>query len=402
MKTLFVSPYVPSSVNAIKLASLYFDEVVLYERTLIEVEPVEPVSPGQTEGRGRVRALVSTIDGKLVEAIRPLIDENLVRIESDPPRHLLQLAQRESLRGAFLQAEDLLFKYSEDRTEMMVDLGEGVGVQEIHARLVGPIKMGGRFHIEAVGTYYEGLFVESIDAALRGESVLSSSSVLYKMIERAASGNALKSTRVAEVFPSYAQPRLAIDVLGATLMDSSVLDCGDVLEVRHQLRDELAAFRSELQRLQFDFTKEFGADKVFRDGRAIADARLTPRVREIEGKVKSSRIRVLRRLLEALEKPGAYVPLVGSLFAGVPLEIAIGLSVGLISARVALEALEEHKLVANDGLFYLVKMKELLRYANPTIETCDRLLDEGQEERFERRFAWPEMVEVIPDEELKP
>ena len=401
MKTIFVAPYVPSALNTINLAALYFDEIVLHERWLIEVE-CEPGGFGafaQRQRAGRVRRLIPAIDDTLRAVIKPLIDENVVRIDATPPEFLLKSAQRERLCEAFFQMEDLLYRSTEgDPAAVSFDLVES-GIGEIHSRLVEPLKVGGRFHFQAVSTYYEGLFVEAIDAALRGQAVLSSSPVLYQMIERAVSASALKSPRMEEVFAGYVQPRLAMDILNTTLIDSSTLDCSDVLEARYQLRNELAAFRAEIRKLQFDFTREFGLDKVFREGRAIADARLTPRVREIEGKVRTGRIRALRRLTEALEKPGAYVPLVGSVFAGVPLEIALALSVGLVSARVALETWEEHKQVANDGLFYLVKMKELLKDPNELSKSDARAsVDHTRRSDPDCFFAWPEDLAVIPDE----
>jgi len=122
-------------------------------------------------------------------------------------------------------------------------------------------------------------------------------------------------------------------------------------------------------------------------------------MREIEGKVKSGHIRVLRRMLEAIEKPGAYLPLVGSIFAGVSLETALALSLGLISARVALEAWEERKEFANDGLFYLVKLKSLLEHGPQRDKADDRVaVDLDQRIVCESVFEWPEYMLKHSDE----
>ena len=403
MKVLFAAPYVPSAAGAISLAALYFDEVVLYERELIEVEPVESSLPlPDGKGRGRVRRIVSTIDTELRESIRALVDENVVRIEPEPPVRLLQPSKRESLNRAFQQVIDLLVIPKEDGTGAMIPLGES-GVAEIHKMLVGPVAPGRLFHIDAISAYYQGLFVESVDAALRGDAVLSSSPLLYRMIERAAEGTGLNPTKIAEVFPSLQQPRLAMDVLRATLINSGNLDADDVLEARFLLKDELMAFRAELQRLQFEFTHEFGPEKVFTEGRLIANARLTPRVKEIEAKVRGGQVRVLRRIIEALEKPDAYVPLVGGLFAGVPLAVAVGLSLGLISARVALEAVEEYAQVANDGLFYLVKTNKLIGSPKENPGLTRRASESGDTEVYKNRFVWPaDVVRLDEDHGIEP
>jgi hypothetical protein len=405
MKTLFVAPYTPSAVDAIKFAALYFDEVVINERALVEFRPESlwtkrPIVVGETYAlKGRIQSIVSTVDDSLREMIRPLIDEQVVRVEAEPGTELLRGRQRARLREEFGQARDLLYACSDrDDTQPSVGFLER-GMDEIHTRFVGPLKAGAIFERNVVSTYFEGLFVESIGAALRGEAVLSSSPALYRLIERASTSPALKSPTIAEAFSSFVQPRLAMDVMQATLIDSSTLDCDEVLEARYQLRDELGAFRAELQRLQFDFTKEFGIDKVFREGRAIADARLTRHIREIEGKVRSGQIRVLRRLLEALEKPSAYLPLVGSIFAGLSLEIALALSLGLISARVALEAWEERKEIANDGLFYLVKTKSLIGSRLQSGEPVERItVDLDRRIPRDRVYVWPEDTVKFSDE----
>jgi hypothetical protein len=343
MKILLVTPYVPSALSAINLAALYFDEVVLHERTLLDIEPVEIPQTQDGAWRGRIRTFVSAIDGRLRNEIQPLINEQIVRIEEAPPRHLLPPKQREGLRAAFAEAEDLLFGHREEHdNQTSFEINES-GIAEIHERLIGPLKKGTWFHFQGISTYYEGLFAESIDAALRGEPVLSSSSLLYRMLEQAASGSALKSSRIAEVFPNFVQPRLAMDVLSATLIDSSSLDCRDVLEARYALRDELGAFRAELEKIQFDFTQEFGIEKVFREGRKIANARLSPRVKDIE-------------------------------------------------------AWEEHKQVANDGLFFLVKMNKFLREQQPEHKQNDLSRPNGdQQDVYKHIFKWPEDVKRIDD-----
>jgi hypothetical protein len=396
MKTTFVAPYVPSAVNALKIAALYFDEVVLNDRELLEVEETQRGLQPDQPNRGRIVGVFSAIDDKLRTNIELLINAGLVRIEAEPPPALLQPSQRQRLQHEFFESEHLLYGASEKWPEVVqVNVGDD-GIGELHTRLVGPLKIGALFNFQAVSKYFEGLLIESVDAGLRGEPVLTSSTRVYELIQRAANTSVLDNRKIAEVFSASLQPRLAMDVLQAQVINVDALDCDDVVEVRNGLHDELAGFRAELQKLQFDFVNEFGFDKVFREGRAISNARLAPRVREIEGKLKGSRIRALRRLLESFEKPTAYVPLIGSLFAGLPVEIALGLSLGLVSSRVALEAWEEHQQVANDGLFYLVKLKRLTSTKGPRPRAAATTARPRSRKRSAKRlFMWPDEVEVV-------
>jgi len=307
MDIVFVAPYVPTSTDTLKLAALYFDRVTIHDRALLDVEPIGDMQ--HVRKSGIIRRIIPSVDGSLRESIRPLLDEGLIVINSSPSSMLIPPRQRERLRELFGDVKELLFGPAYDSGhEVEVELDES-GIAEIHQRLAGPITVGGKFDVGAVYTYYEGLFVEAVGAALRGEPILSCSSILYDMLDRAAEADAVKSLHADRLLGGAVGPRLALDVLSTALVDTGDLDCFDVLEVRYQLRDELVAFRSELERVQFEFTHEFGIEKMLREGHAIAAARHAPRVRELEAKIKSGRVLVLKKLIKSLEKPDAYVPL---------------------------------------------------------------------------------------------
>ena len=391
MKTLFVAPYTLSAVDAIKVSALYFDEVVINERELVEVEPaVEEAPPHLRKGLdkfnkvGKVTAIFSTVDDELIEATRPLIDENVVRIVPASDNQWFQGELINPLRSEFLKLTDVLLNHTEGKDgthHLQLDRGAA----EVYARLAGPLDVGAIVTLNPIITYFEGLFVESIKAASAGQSVLSSSPALHRLIESAAQSPALRAPELSEAFKNYSTPRFAADVLEAGFINTSGLGCDEILEARLKLRDELGAFRQELKVLEYEFSKEFGIEKVYREGREIAKIKLSRPVRELESKIKSGQIHVLRRLLDELQKPGAYVPVLGSFFAGLPLDVALALSAGIVSLKAALEAAEEHAKLASNGLFYLVKLSSFLK---GKISTPPKLIPREPPLR-NKVLAWP-------------
>ena len=147
----------------------------------------------------------------------------------------------------------------------------------------------------------------------------------------------------------------------AALLDVGDLEVDDILEARLKLRDELLAFRSELGRIQFEFEKEFGVEELARDGPRIVQARLIPKIKDIERRIGNARLTVLGKLVQVLKNPASYVPVVGSKFVGMPIELALMLGLGIITADVALEWWKEAREPRSDGLFYLLKLRKRVK-----------------------------------------
>jgi len=227
----------------------------------------------------------------------------------------------------------------------------------VHERYFGPLVPGSPFSFPFLQAYYEGLLVDVVESVSARKVVLTASPLLYKLSRRLAAGGIAATANHQKLISRELAPRFAWDILTTGLLDVSRFDVEDVLSIREKLRNELGEFRVEVERLTFEFSKEFGIEKLIREGRAIADARLTPRVAAIERKIRGGKHKLLKDLLKVIKKPGAYVPFFGALVAGLPLELATMLSAGLMSAEVALKQWKRREEVREDGMYYLVQLR---------------------------------------------
>jgi hypothetical protein len=101
-----------------------------------------------------------------------------------------------------------------------------------------------------------------------------------------------------------------------------------------------------------------------------------------------------------LKKPDPYVPLIGSSFVGVPIEIALLLSLGLVSGEVALDWLNDRRGITDNGLYYLLRLRQKFNKKpynlsknteiygkQPPLKGCPQNLI----------YAWPELLKPVRD-----
>jgi hypothetical protein len=396
LETTVITPYTSRGLLTVKTAALYFDSVDLQQRTLLEIQPLtKDLKASEKNSEFIVTRSNPLVDDHFLDQIRPLVEANVVVLRPEMTAPDLGFKMSGQFSELFHKNQELILSIPKDgkgRVEVHVD-SEAV---EIHRKIAGPLHPGATFYPSAVFSYYEGLLIELAQTSLAGETVVTGSDVLHSLLQLAAKQGLIDVGKLAGVFPGRASPSLVMDVIQTSVLDVSNFEVQDILEARHHLRDELSAFRAELARLEFELVNEFGIEKVHREGKAISDARLVPRVKDMERKIAKSRIATLRNLFEETKNPSSYVPLVASAFSGIPLEIAVLLSTGLISGRVALDTWEQHKEVANDGLFYLVKLRRLAggkETAGPVELPAEMAAVAGALK--ERGWAWPFMVELI-------
>jgi hypothetical protein len=321
----------------------------------MEIERIDGAASAEGEGRGIVRRLHNYLEPQFLAHIRPLLNEGLIEIR-DQEWSPEQVQLENKLRRVLEDNQDILVASSGGpRGEMHVQLSE-FGMGEVHEQLVGPLRPGSMFHFGAICTYYAGLLADMMRATLLGQQVISPSRPLREMLLK-VDKQQLPAVLRNETLKDCS-PRFAFDVLEAMLLDVGDLTIEDILEVRVKLRDELVAFRSELARLEFEFEKEFEPERLATDGQRIARARLAPRLTDLERRIEDSKLSVLKNLLKTLQKPDAYLPMVGTSFAGLPLEWALMVSLGVVSGEVALEWWQARKRDRADGLFYLMKLRE--------------------------------------------
>lgn len=360
METALVVPYTETSLRLLKIAALYFDHISLQQQTLLKVEPIQDQSqPDQVSGV--IRERIPFIDDAYLKQIEPLRREGIVSIKPESYLSDSNLNFEYSLREIFINNDHLVLNLIK-REGRHYQLNVELEANEIFNKLVGPTDIGSMIYLEPIYSYYSGLFSNIMKYSLKGLPVVSSSKALYQMLQAASNQKIFNGLEFDKTLKNYVKNKFAFDVIETLVLNVGDLELEQVLEARHSLNDELMAYRDELSRLQFEFENEFGIEKIINEGRSIANARLLPRINEIDHKIKKGKHSILKKLLTILQKPDPYVPIIGSSFAGLPVELALLISLGLASSEVAIDVMEEKKEIKRDGLFYLMQLRQKAQY----------------------------------------
>ena len=354
MKTALITPYTDNSLRAVKIASLYFDQIELQQHSVLQIEPVSKnvLKEGEV---GVVRDIINFIDEKYLKNIEALLREGIVKVNAEPKGKEVDIGFETELTEYLYRNSEIIVKL--EKNAGSIKFKSNLEQTEIHEKLFGPIYKGGLFSLNAIIQYYVAQFSDALRLASNDLPIVSSSQTIYQIL-KAASGDKIIGKHIDQ--PTYEQikPQFAFDVIEALMLDVGDLEIDDILEARLKLNTELLAFRDEIERLQFEFEHEFGIEKVLREGRSIAKARLFPRIKDLEDKVEKGNYHIFKNLTSVLRKPDAYVPMLGTSFAGIPVEISLLISLGIVSAEVAIDAYQDKQNLKKDSMFYLMKLRD--------------------------------------------
>ena len=78
---------------------------------------------------------------------------------------------------------------------------------------------------------------------------------------------------------------------------------------------------------------------------------------DLENKMKNLKSKTFRKFVERMQNPRTYVPLIGTVVASMPIHYTLLSSLGLITGTSYLEYQEEKRGITNNGLYFLLKIK---------------------------------------------
>ena len=139
------------------------------------------------------------------------------------------------------------------------------------------------------------------------------------------------------------------------LPDYSSLSYEEILEMRLQASDELQELRCYLSELSAKYDAE---DATLAAAKDFIERDITRAIKGFESKVHSLRVGTIQRTLKSMANPLTYAPMLTTFITNVPLWISAGLSMGLITAEVALEYTKQKKELKTDPLYFTVKLKK--------------------------------------------
>lgn len=372
------------------------------------------------------RGMVPIIDDNLMSSLKILLNEKIITIlpdASDFSDTTADANKKKNKRKKTLEGNLHNFFFDKPELFMEIDSSEvdSKGKREITIKPADPtiFEVFQRFHgrlipgktyavdLNFLAVYYEGLLIDSIESVLSGKPVITDSQAIINLFQYVTTIDSFGLQNLKEKFRELSLPKFSFDILNTSLLDVSSLNISDVLEARHSLRDELLAFRNELERLHYEFINEFGFEKVIREGKSIAKYRLQPRINDLKSKIESRKYLILKKLFEILKNPSAYVPFIGSTLAGLPMEIALLVSAGLLSAELATDLWQQQKGLKKDGFLYLLKIQQKFKESKKSsltktseIPVISSPRDKGEiQENAKLMYLWPSQIEKIEKSE---
>lgn len=207
---------------------------------------------------------------------------------------------------------------------------------------------------ELIWWYYSLMLKWFLKLLIEGKTCLSSSNNL----------NALFSVFIKQTnklnldlkIPSRTKS-LALDGLKISLPNPDVLSFEDLLELKFRLKDELGLFYQTINTIEVRNKQLYSADLIDNEYQSVFFSEIQKPLIDLENKMKNLNSKTFRKFIEKMQNPKTYVPLIGTVVASMPIHYALLSSLGLMAGMTLLEYLEEKRELANNGLYYLLKLK---------------------------------------------
>lgn len=345
MRVALSSLYLRNDLSLLKLAALYADTIVVPDVGGAVADPVDPDKPivmGQ-EVLATVKFVAHTLPEFVRQELQPLFSEGIAILDERQPTPQID-------ESPFYEIFDRLSDRYYDRH------GEWATVLPLEMKLVAvglsacarrdkPID--DEFHF----TYFYALQAHAVlQSALRHRACpITDSQIVRDLV--AAYGQAHdQDSRGADQVTAALSKAVLIEALPG-VADAPI---EDILEVRRLMADELGLFRTAMAKLSGLVAArpwEVGFD---REIERIVSTSIIPAATDLRRRLRAARRRSVSRIFDNLQDPKTYVPLVGTLVAGISPSVAVAASVGISAFRAIYDLwLETTELKQENGLIFL-------------------------------------------------
>jgi hypothetical protein len=367
LTTRFVSNCTAEQVDDLKVAALYFDVIEVVEHRLYTVkfdEPIQEGAPlfGQT---GTVIGATDLVSDEFRTHLSVLEKEGLLRyVDGD------ELVDEKIADGIRADAEqvlsasiDLLWEESDveyDSTgtkKFMKFKFSDPEVERIHEQFVGTLRAGARVDLNFVAKYYGSLLISLLGSVATGVECVTASPMLNTFVKTYYESRRLAEARQLLQKELGTSPSLAYEAVRASIPDVSKFSLEDVLSMRHELNDELLAFRQQVLDIHEQLVDHYDPLYVAANARRFVERKIDPALDDLDRKIGAARSGVLKKLFDELRDPKAYAPLIGTFFDKIPLHIATMASLGFISVSTAWDYVRNMNEIKNNGLYYLIDLR---------------------------------------------
>lgn len=342
----FNSDITPKSVNEIKLLALYYDKI-----NIVNDEVYSPKFD-TLDGEFKFTEVedLQFIPNTFRTDYKLLIDENLIAI-TEKNRKL----ENENLFASEISKivnanHDFIFPKHPTQKDGRVITEE---VYDVMKNMWG-FEWGKPIESNLIWWYYSIKLQWFLKLLLDGENCLSSSQNLNKLF----SSFIKEHTRTNKNLQTKGYNKsLALDALKISLPNPDSLSFEEILELKLKLKDELALFYHIINSIEIKNKQLFDTNIQNNEYQSIFFNEIQKPLKELEIKMKNLDSKTFRNFITKMQNPKSYIPMIGTVVASMPIQYAILCSLGLNAGQTYLEYKEEKREVSNNGLYFLLKLK---------------------------------------------
>lgn len=343
------SDITPKADNEIKLLALYYDKIHVVNDAVYAPKFSKENGKFEFAGTETLEFISKTFrnDYKL------LIDENIIEITKREEDKEGEYEKKFSGKISNLvnSNHDLIFPNHPTEKDRKIITEE---VYDIMKSMVD-FEWGKPVENNFIWWYYAFKTKWSLKILMEGNNCVSSSDNLNALFSQLV--KELKTSNENLGVKGY-NKSIAFDALKLSLPNPDTLSVEDVLELKYNLKDELTQFSQTVNLIEVKNKQLFDQDIKENEYQALFFNEIQKPLTDLETKMKNLKSKTFRKFIDRMQNPKSYVPLIGTVAASLPLEYALLASLGMTSGQSFLEFKEEKRELRDNGLYFLLKLKQ--------------------------------------------
>ena len=343
------SDITPKVDNEIKLLALYYDKIIVVNDAVYT--PKFETINGKFEFA--FSETLEFISKTFRNEYKILIDENIIEITKRDENLEDEYKKRFSKKISDLvnSNHDLIFPNHPTEKDGKVITEE---VYDIMKNMVD-FEWGKPVEQDFIWWYYAFKTKWSLKILMEGNNCVCSSNNLNSLFSQLV--RELKTSNKNLGVKGY-NKSLAFDALKFSLPNPDTLSLEDILELKYNLKDELTLFSQTVNFIEAKNKQLFDQDIKENEYEALFFNEIQKPLTDLETKMKNLKSKTFRKFIDKMQNPKSYVPLIGTVAASLPMEYALLASLGMMTGQSFLEFKEEKRELRNNGLYFLLKIKQ--------------------------------------------
>lgn len=351
MHAVISSLFVDTNLGLIKFAALYADTITIPRSRgacITETPDNRPPDLAPDRHTGVITDVYSTFPQTIEAQLSSLLSEPFVRVHDVPSD---TVAEFDFFDLFTAKKEDLLEPHPEGGYYCKFDEMDAVALGYSPCYDGFDISRTGSDRFDTLRYFFGHQAYATFAASLRTGGVpLTDSQVVQTLLTKRADSLSSIGGTATQRTASVAQ----------TLVNEYLPGVADapfdqILEVRRRCGDELAGFHAAVAILASKIATHPWEAAFASEVDRLVETDVRASVHQLRMKLKSLKGKFVQRMFVDLQNPGAYVPLLGGVVAGLPPAVALAASVGVVALKSVSEAwLENSALRRENGLTFLV------------------------------------------------